>query len=587
MNTRFFIKIIVLWVFTGAYSGIFAQQGQILLKIGTTTDIHGAYFPNDWYTGKPIAGSLSQVYTWAQEQRHVPGQTLILLDNGDLVQGDPAAYYSNAVDIHKPNIAARILNFMGYEAASVGNHDMETGHLVYDQLAREYRFPWLMANGVSLITGEPVFKPYTILEHAGIRIGILGITTPKIPDWLPPALWSGLEFRGMVETAKKWSEYILTQEKPDILIGLFHAGVDATYGNQSIDDPLNENASEWVARKVPGFQIIFVGHDHKSWNFKVADPNGDSVLILGSVSRAAEIAVASITLKKQDNQDNRYRITSVTGTHQKIKDYPPDPEFMKKFSGYIDTIQQYVDQPVGTITRRITADDAYFGPSAFVSLIHRAQLDLTGADVSFTAPLSFRSELAPGILTVKDLFRLYRFENQLYTIQLTGAEIAGYLNYSYSIWMKTMTGPDDLMLNMEQQKDGSWKLKNAYYNFDSAAGIDYIVDLSKPAGQMVTITQMSNGQPFNLNKNYTVALNSYRGSGGGNHLRLGAGLSKEAITGRLIRASEKDFRLLFTEWVRKQRTIDPVALQNWKTVPEPWILVAAPRDAQRLFKERN
>jgi len=266
-----------------------------------------------------------------------------------------------------------------------------------------------------------------------------------------------------------------------------------------------------------------------------------------------------------------------------MKNYLPDPEFIQAFRGFIDTVQRYVNEPVGTISKTIHADQAYFGPTAFIDLIHQAQLELTGADISFTAPLSFRATIPAGTLTIKDLFRLYKFENQLYTISLSGAEIKDYLNFSYSLWMRTMTGPDDLMLNMEQQPDGSWRLKNAYYNFDSAAGIDYQVDLTRPVGQMVEILQLTNGQPFDVNKTYRVALNSYRGSGGGGHLHQGSGLSKEVVADRLIHASEMDFRFLLTEWIREKGTIDPKAANNWKTIPADWTKLAAERDSRRLF----
>jgi 2',3'-cyclic-nucleotide 2'-phosphodiesterase/3'-nucleotidase len=136
---------------------------------------------------------------------------------------------------------------------------------------------------------------------------------------------------------------------------------------------------------------------------------------------------------------------------------------------------------------------------------------------------------------------------------------------------------------MDQQPDGSWRLKNAYYNFDSAAGIDYTVDLTQPVGQMVKITQMTGGQAFDPAKMYKVALNSYRGSGGGNHLLRGAGLSKDEVAKRLISSSDMDFRYLLTEWIRKQGTINPVCKNNWKIIPESLSGEASRRDGLRLF----
>ncbi|OFY53947.1 MAG: hypothetical protein A2X22_01595 [Bacteroidetes bacterium GWF2_49_14] len=582
MKTNFFILAGIMAVLSPP-----AQQPQGILKIAVTTDVHGAYFPADWFTGKRISGSLAQVSSWVKEQREKPDQGLILLDNGDLIQGDPASYYSNYIDTTGPNIAARILNYMGYDAASVGNHDIEAGHPVYDKLRLEFRFPWLAANAVRISNQKPWFSPYTIIRRAGCKVAILGLITPKIPDWLPRELWAGMEYRDMIESARYWINQIEKKEKPDLMVGLFHSGADATYGSQQPSKPLNENASRLVAEQVAGFDIIFTGHDHRHWNLKIAGPAGDSVLILGSESRAEEIAVATISSQGHGGAGahgvETHNYASLRGEHVKISDFIPDPDFMHQFSGYIDTVQKYVDQPVGIIAKKVSTEDSYFGPSGFTDLIHRAQLELTGADISFTAPLSFRAVLEAGTLSVKDLFKLYRFENQLYTIRLSGREILGYLNFSYSLWMKQMTSPEDLMLNMRLQPDNTWRFRNASYNFDSARGIDYIVDLTQPAGSMVTIRNFSDGSPFEASKFYKVAMNSYRASGGGNHLLLGAGLEKTEAEKRILKSSSMDFRFLLTEWIRKQGTVDPVSGTNWKVIPEDWIQKAAPRDKARLF----
>jgi len=579
-----------LYIFLLFWFSYLPAQHTTTLTLAVTTDVHGAFFPADWFTGEPINGSLAQVATWVKEQRMLPGQELILLDNGDLIQGDPASYYSNYIDTTGPHIAARILNYLGYDAATAGNHDIETGHRVYDKMIRESAFPWMAANAVSVSTGDPYFRPYTLIRRAGMKIAVIGMVTPRIPDWLPETLWSGLEFRDMIESARYWVKRVQQTEHPDLIIGLFHAGTDPSYGNQSAQRPRNENASRLVAEQVAGFDIIFTGHDHRHWNLRVPGPEGDSVLILGSESRAEELAVARITHHASRVTDSLSRVTrhasrtfAVAGEHESLSSYPPDPDFMSHFSGYIDTIQHYVDQPVGYITKTVSTEDAYFGPSGFTDLIHRAQLELTGADISFAAPLSFRATLAAGELKVRDLFSLYRYENQLCTLTLSGRQILGYLNYSYSLWMKQMSGPGDLMLNMQEQPDGTWRFRNASYNFDSAMGIDYVVDLSRPVGDMIVVTRLSNGQPFDPDREYAVVMNSYRASGGGNHLSVGAGIQEGEGKKEKGKSSDVDFRYLLMEWIREQGTVDPVAGNNWKVVPEEWIRAAAPRDRARLF----
>ena len=132
--------------------------------------------------------------------------------------------------------------------------------------------------------------------------------------------------------------------------------------------------------------------------------------------------------------------------------------------------------------------------------------------------------ISKGPITVGDIFKLYRFENMLYTMELSGEEIQKYLEYSYSGWFNTMKGPADMLLNWTGKNgkptvtNGRAWLRNQPYNFDSAAGIDYIVDVSKPAGERIKISGFTDGRPFEKNKIYKVAVNSYRGNGGGGHL---------------------------------------------------------------------
>ena len=185
----------------------------------------------------------------------------------------------------------------------------------------------------------------------------------------------------------------------------------------------------------------------------------------------------------------------------------PDQEFMRFFAGYIDSVKAFVEQPVARLTSRVTTDDSWFGPSGFTDLIHRAQLELTGSEISFAAPLSYKASLEAGPIAVKDLFRLYQYENLLYVMELTGTEILNYLNYSYSLWMNHMDSQDDPMLLIRKRSGGSWSFINATYNFDSAMGIEYSVDLQAPADSMVIIHRMSDGRPLRPNERYRVAMN--------------------------------------------------------------------------------
>lgn len=562
----------------------------VTLKIIATTDVHGALFPYDFVYDKEAKTSLAQVLTFVKQQRENKDQEVILLDNGDLLQGQPVVYYYNFEAVDKPHICAEVMNYMKYDAASVGNHDIETGHPVYDKIVKEFNFPWLSANTINTSTNQPYFKPYTIINRKGIKIAILGLTTPSIPNWLPEKIWEGMVFEDMVETAGKWMKIIKEKEKPEIIIGLFHSGVDYTYGGRTAKTPKNENASRLVPERVAGFDVVFAGHDHQEYNLEVKDPQGKGVILLDSLSSARAAAVATITLN-YDAATKSWK-KEIKGKIIDIANYQPDQEFVNTFKNAVEEVKKYVSQKIGIFTETISSRDSMFGDSAFADLIHRVQLEITGADVSFTAPLSFSAAIKKGDVFARDMFKLYQYENLLYTMEMTGAEIKDYLEYSYSRWFNTMKNEDDHLLYFKRDENGNLKrserygtceLEYPYYNFDSAAGIIYEVDVSKPVGERISIKSMADGTAFALEKKYKVAINSYRGSGGGGHLVIGAGISKEELSKRILNSTTKDLRYFMMKWIEKNKTITPQTFGNWKVVPTEWWKKAKKKDYNFLY----
>jgi 2',3'-cyclic-nucleotide 2'-phosphodiesterase/3'-nucleotidase len=126
-----------------------------------------------------------------------------------------------------------------------------------------------------------------------------------------------------------------------------------------------------------------------------------------------------------------------------------------------------------------------------------------------------------------------------------------------------------------------------YYNYDSAAGIDYTVDLTKPEGSRVEISGFTNGNKFNVNSKYKVAINSYRASGGGGHLTKGAGLSKDEIDKATLASTSKDLRFHLMKWIEKKGTVQPKPLGNWKVIPAEWWKKAKKLDYQTLYEGKK
>lgn len=554
-------------------------QEDIKIKIIETSDVHGCFFPFDFINRTPMKGTLSRVFSYVQEQCLKYKGNVILLDNGDILQGQPSCYYCNFVKPELENVAASVVNYMGYDAQTIGNHDIETGHAVYDKWIGEVDCPVLGANVIDTTTGQPYLTPYTIIERSGIRIAVIGLLTAAIPNWLHEDLWSGLRFEEMVVSAKKWVKTVKETEHPDLIIGLFHSGKE---GGITTDD-YEEDASFRVAKEVDGFDIIFYGHDHTIHKDLCEGPGGKQVLCLDPSCNAIQVAEAEVVFDAATK-----RLKDIKGAIRPVATYPPDKAYIQHFQPVIDSINAYVNRRIGSIKHTIYSRDCYFGNAPFTDLIHDLQLTLTGADVSFNAPLTFDISIKEGDIHVSDLFNLYKYENQIYAMRMTGREIRDHLEMSYDLWVNTMTSPDDhIMLLQDGSSDDKQRFafKNLAFNFDSAAGIDYEVDVTKPDGEKVRILRMSNGEPFDMDKWYQVAMNSYRGNGGGELLTKGAGIPLEELKNRIIFRSEKDQRHYLKEWIEKQQFIDPQAHDNWHFVPESWTKAAIERDKKLIFGE--
>ena len=554
---------------------------EVNLKFLVTSDIHGNYFPYNFITQKEWGGSLARVDTYVSSERDKYGDNLFLLDNGDILQGQPTAYYSNFIDTVSTHICASVMNYMKYDIGNVGNHDVETGRNVMDRWIADCNFPVLGGNIMVDSTRVSYLRPYEMFERDGVKIAVMGLITPAIPVWLPENLWRGLYFEDMEKSAQKWMQVIQEEEKPDLIIGIFHAGQKPRQMGEYLD-----NASLLVAQNIPGFDIVMFGHDHALACEKVENTAGDSVLIINPANNGFFVGDVEVTLTyDQGELINK----EVEGKLVDLKNSEVSKPFMKHFAKEYETIKDFVSTKIGEFASTITTRDAYFGPSSFVDLIHSLQLEITDADLSFVAPLSYDASINKGSIYVSDMFNLYKYENMLYVMELSGREIKNFLEMSYGQWINQMKTADDHLLLLKEKRMGSDErtvFEYFSYNFDSAAGILYEVDVTKELGDRINITGFANGNSFDLDARYKVALNSYRGNGGGELLTKGAGIPHEELTQRIVFATDKDLRYYLMETIKKQGFIDPKPLNHWRFIPEEWTIPAAKRDYDLLFKNK-
>lgn len=571
-------RVVCLMCVLALLFGSCREAEPVRIKIVCTSDVHGNFFPYDFLTDKPAQGSLARVssYLSALRSSDAFGENVIYVDNGDILHGQPTSYYYNTVALSQCHLAAEALNYLGCEVAVLGNHDIETGGPTYQRYINDLECGVVGGNIYFEDTEHPFLPPYIIVEREGVKVAFMGLTTPALTDWLPRNLWTGLEFKDMETAAKRWMDYLHQHEKPELVIGVFHSGYDGGI----VTEEYAENAAKSVAINVPGFDAIFFGHIHQPHVASVVNVEGDTVLLVNPANNACKVAALDVAV----NRSGEPRVT-LAAELVDMDAYEPDTAYMRHFVPHMERVRKYVAKKIGESTHEVYSRDAYFGPSDYVDFVHRMQLDITKAQVSLAAPLAYDSSLSGGDLHVRDMFEFYRYENMLYVMHLKGQEIKDYLEMSYGQWTNQMKRADDhlLLFDEETLTSATPRLKNLYYNFDSAAGIIYEVDVTKPVGERIRIKSMADGKPFSLEAMYRVAVNSYRGNGGGELLTKGAGIPREELEERVISSTDIDLRFYMLNYIEMRQNIDPQRLNHWKFVPEHWANVAAKRDYKLLF----
>jgi 2',3'-cyclic-nucleotide 2'-phosphodiesterase/3'-nucleotidase len=463
---------------------------------------------------------------------------------------------------------------------------MEMGIGLLERFMRESNAPLLGANVVFSGTTEPFFQPYVILERGGIRIAFLGITIPIQSECITVEICKGLAVVNMLDPTRYWMNRILTRESPDLVIGVFHAGIP--HGVDSLQygkSCFYENNTIHIAESIPGFDALILGHLHRTLIKRIVNVNGDSVWLVEPGMGGRDVGVLDFEVQKRPGE--KAKIISSSVHIQNVTQFPLSDEMMEEVEEECELFAIIAGEPVAILLDTMCNVKAYFGPSFFVDIIHRVQLEHTGADISFASPLSTNVLIPSGPLIFSDLFRVYRFENMMTVLRMSGQEIKDYLEFSYNKWVNQMRSPRDRMLRTKPVPTGSTAFLGRnfiipQYYFDSAAGIDYEVDLRRPFGERIRILRMSSGEPFHENRMYSVVTTSYRVAGAGGHFQAGAGITPQVLPYRIVSVENIMIRELIRKDFVNQGEVSSFSFNNWRFIPESFVRQAKMREYDEL-----
>ena len=506
-----------------------------------TTDLHGNLFPVDYYTDKADSRGLAKISTLVKQVR-LENKNVLLIDSGDTIQGTPLEYYHNKKNNAPADPMMLGMNALNYDSMTVGNHEYNFGLQVLEKARSEAQFPWLSANTYDKGTNQTHYQPYIVKEVAGVRIAVLGLTTPGIPNWENAPNYAGLEFREPLSEAQKWVPVLRRKERADVVVIAMHMGLeqDLRTGETNPGQVANENRAIEIAKQVPGIDLIFMGHTHVPVSSLVI--NGVQLIQANYWGR--HLARVDLYL---ENAGVRWRVFArAARTIAVDSSTVPDPELLKLGEPYNRETQAWLARAIGESATELTAAEARFRDTAILDLIQRVQLEAGKADISMAAVFNPEARIAKGPVTVRDIAGLYVYENTLVVLEVTGQQVKDALEHSAKYFRPYEPGKSAAELVDE---------KIPAYNFDIAEGVAYTLNITKPFGERIENLQF-HGKPLAPNQKLRLATNNYRVNGGGGYtMYRGA---------PVVYRSSEEIRELIIDWVERHQTIPTEPTNNWK-----------------------
>ena len=540
-------------------------QGTVELAIAATTDVHGRLRGWDYYANAadPARG-LARAATIVDSLRRAAPDRVILVDAGDLLQGNPMTYVAARVDSLAPSPVVAAMNAMRYDAAAIGNHEFNYGVPTLDRARSQARFPFLAANADRLDGGRP-FPGSTIVTRGGVQVAIIGVTNPGALVWDRDHLRGRVTVRD-IQAAVAAEIPRVRAAGADVVVVVAHAGLDGEASYDSVSTGIaSENPMARIAREVPGIDVLVIGHSHR----EVADTSINGVLIVQPRNWATSVAVATLALARRDG---RWQVTAKRGTLVQARGHAEHPAVVRAVDRAHRAAIAHSTAVIGRAEETFRTDSARVRDLPLIDLIQETQRRATGADLSIASAFTLDATIPAGPVTVAQIAQLYPYENTLRALRLSGAQVRAFLEHSARYWQVEADGAGGLRAVPDPRIPG--------YNFDMLAGATYELDLGRPLGSRLTRLEVA-GRPVADTDSFTVAINNYRAGGGGGYAMLrGAPVVFESPT---------EIRDLLIEEVRRRGVLRPAEIGevNWTLrAPRRGLRVLALNDFHGAFTKR-
>lgn len=519
------------------------------LVIVATTDVHGHATAWDYLADAPFPGGLARAATVVDSLRaNYPGQ-VVLVDAGDLIQGDPFAAYFAREAPRDPHPILDAMGGMSYDAATPGNHEFNWGVPFMQRALNGAAFPYVSANIYALPGDTLMFPAWTVVQRGGVRVAITGFTTPGVMVWDRDLVRN----RARVARVRAAAARVLRQveSRSDFTIALIHSGLggSSSYDTTGVGP---ENAAEELAAGPVRPDLVVVGHSHR----EIADTVINGVHFVQPRNFAQSLSVVHVTLSREVDGWKPIRVRAQLIP---LRNVPPAEAITRRLAAAHDAVRRFVAVPVGAATAAMPATTARAEPSALVNYINEVERRRAGTELASTPVFNTRAGFPQGDITLAQVAAVYPYENTLIGIRVTGAQLKAYLEQSARYFTVDERG----RIGINDSIPG--------YNYDIVSGAEYAIDLRLPPGDRIRGLSVR-GRPVHPEDQFTLALNSYRAGGGGGFSML-AGAP-------VIYNKGENLRELLLEDLRTRGLLraEDFGTRNWRIVPDEAALAV-----RRLF----
>ena len=490
-----------------------AEARKVRVTLLHTTDLHGTLIPRPDYDGNDGMGGLLRLKTLVERARAANPNTL-LVDCGDFIQGSPETLRTRGA------VTLTAMNHLGYDAVVLGNHEFDWG---LDHLARmgeAAEFPLLGANirfeGERAENPLPALRPYVIREVDGVRVAIVGLTTPAMPLWYLPEFTGGFRFDDAVPTLERVLPRVRA-ERPDVMVLITHMGLMARTERER-----RINQVDQVLRNAPDFDIICGGHTHRVIErYDVKNTIYSQAGYFGIRLGRIDLVYDTVTDRIESNAVRMLRVDS------KVPDHPA---LAARLRADLDATRTFLTQEVAVAEIELTGTPDAAGESGLQALFGAALREATGCDFVFHGSLTREGGIQPGPITEQDLWRVVPYENRIGVAKLTAAEIRAILEESAAHL-------------------GRWSRMGAW-------GLRVEIDPEAPAGQRLRSVRKADGGALHGRKRYACAFNSHTlASSGGRYPELHRIVTRPQSR---LELTKMDTREAVRRWLRKRGTLHGV-----------------------------